>query len=44
LYNLEWQTNTSLSVTKINTNQFNEVDLDDDDEIEDCHKEMQSLL
>jgi hypothetical protein len=43
LYNLEWQTNTSLSVKQINTNQFDEVDLDDD-EIEDCHKEMQSLL
>jgi len=41
---LEWQTNTSLSVTQISsTNQFDEVDLDDDG-IEDCHKEMQSLL
>lgn len=40
---VEFQTHISLSVAQINTNQFDEIDLDDD-AIEDCQKEMQRLL
>ncbi|CAF3791877.1 unnamed protein product [Rotaria sp. Silwood1] len=42
----EWSTKTTLSIAKISTisnNRFDEIDLDDD-ETENNHKEMQSLL
>lgn len=43
LLNLEFQANISLSATQIGTNQFDEIDLEDE-AVEDCQKEMQRLL